>query len=349
MTDPAIFDGHNDLILRLLRGTATAEGVAAGLPDGHLDLPRARAGGLGGGFFAVFVPSPGDADLRHDEMTKPAYALPLPEPLEEAMALDWTRRGLDALDDLARAGAVDLCRTADQVETALDGPRLAAVAHLEGAEAIDRDFATLETLHARGLRSLGPVWSRDTVWGHGVPFRFPSDPDIGPGLTEAGRALVAECNRLGVLVDLSHLNEKGFDDVARLSDAPLVASHSNAWAVTPHSRNLTDRQLDAVAASGGLVGINFASAFLRPDGRMDDDFGFDVVMRHLDHLIGRLGEDGVGFGSDFDGALVPRPLRDCAGLTDLRAALRAHGVDDALMRKLCSGNWLRILRATWRD
>lgn len=349
MTKHPVFDGHNDLVLRLLLGQATADGVAAGLPDGHIDKPRAIRGGFGGGFFAVFVPTPGDKALRHEKMRNPPYDIPLPAPIPEDRALEWTRRGFDALAELEEAGVVRLCRTASEVAGTLGAEEIAAVTHIEGAEAIDREFARLHAFHERGLRSLGPVWSRDTVWGYGVPFRFPSDPDTGPGLTDAGKDLIRECNALKIMVDLSHLNERGFDDVARISDAPLVASHSNAWAVTPHSRNLTDRQLDIIRDSDGMVGINFASAFLRPDGRMDDDFGLDIVLRHFDHLIERLGEDRVGFGSDFDGALVPKPIRDCAGLPDLLSALGAHGVDESLMAKISHENWLRVLRKTWGE
>ncbi|RKT35255.1 membrane dipeptidase [Roseovarius halotolerans] len=344
-----VFDGHNDLTLRLLRGDVTAEGVASGLTDGHIDKPRAKRGGFGGGMFAIFVPSPGNKDVRHDEMRNASYDIPLPDPISEDDALTWTERGFDVMDDLENAGAVRICRTADEVAAALPGDEMAAVIHIEGAEAIDRDFERLHAWHARGLRSLGPVWSRETVWGHGVPFRYPSDPDIGPGLTEAGKALVRECNQLGILVDLSHLNAKGVEDVARISDAPLVATHSNAWAVCPHSRNLTDQQLGMIRDSDGMVGINFASAFLRPDGQMNAEFELDIMLRHFDHLVENLGEDRVGFGSDFDGALVPEPIGDCAGLPHLLSALRAHGVDDGLMTNITHGNWLRVLRKTWGE
>ena len=347
MADFPVFDGHNDLILRLLRGDVTAKGVADGLPDGHIDTPRARRGGFGGGMFAIFVPSPGDTGLRHDEMQKPPYDIPLPDPVSEAEAADWTARGFDAIEDLQASGAVCICRSATEVEAALPGAKMAAVIHIEGAEGIDRDFARLHDWHARGLRSLGPVWSRETVWGHGVPFRYPSDADIGPGLTEAGEDLIRECNRLKIMVDLSHLNARGVEDVARITDAPLVATHSNAWAVCPHSRNLTDRQLDMIRDSDGMVGINFASACLRPDGRMDAAFELDIVMRHLDHLISSVGEDRVGLGSDFDGALVPEGIEDCAGLPNLLAAFRSGGVDDDLMGKITHENWLRVLRKTW--
>jgi membrane dipeptidase len=181
-----------------------------------------------------------------------------------------------------------------------------------------------------------------------VPFRFPSPPDTGPGLTDAGKALVKACNELKVLVDLSHLNEKGFWDVAALSDAPLVATHSNAHALCPHSRNLTDRQLAAIRESGGVVGVNFAAGFLRADGRMVADTPLAEIVRHADYLIERVGVEGVAFGSDFDGAIIPKDMGTVAGLPKLVDAFRAAGYDDATLQKLCYENWLGVLERTWR-
>ena len=155
------------------------------------------------------------------------------------------------------------------------------------------------------------------------------------------------CHRLGVLVDLAHLNAAGFADVAAIGGAPLVATHSNAHALCPASRNLTDAQLEAIAASGGLVGLNFAVAFLRPDGRRVSDTPLTTLLRHLDHLIERLGEGGVALGSDFDGALIPRELGDAAGLQALVGAMRQAGYGDRLVARLCHDNWLDLLRRTW--
>lgn len=346
-TTPPFFDGHNDLVLKILTGKATVENVVQGYDSGHIDLPRATAGGFAGGFFAIYVPSPTDRAFRMEEMSKPSYDLPLPPPVPHVEAAPFAERGFQVLAELEQAGAIDICRTVAELETAIAGPRMAAITHIEGAEAVGPDCAELEGMYARGLRSIGPVWSRPTVFAEGVPFRFPSTGDIGGGLTEAGKLLVRECNRLGIMIDLSHLNEKGMDDIAALSDAPLVATHSNAHAVTPHARNLTDRQLRQIADSDGMVGINLASAFLRPDGRMASDFGLDVLLRHLDHLVEICGEDRVGLGSDFDGALVPQDIGDCAGLPNLRAAMIEHGVGPELMTKLTHGNWLRVLRKTW--
>jgi membrane dipeptidase len=223
---------------------------------------------------------------------------------------------------------------------------MAAVLHIEGAEAIDENFELLDVLHAAGLRSLGPVWSRPNAFGHGVPFRM-SSPDIGPGLTDLGKELIRACNRRRILVDLSHLNEHGFWDVAEISDAPLVATHSNAHGLSPHSRNLTDAQLAAIRRSGGFVGVNFAASFLRHDGRMEADTPLALVVDHVDYLLDHVGEDGVGFGSDFDGARIPAELGSAGGLQKLVAQMRARGYPRPLIEKVCFRNWLRVLEKTW--
>jgi membrane dipeptidase len=345
-----VFDGHNDVLLRLLRKGEADGGVRSFLEGdgaGQLDLPRARDGGFAGGLFALFAPS--ERSSGDDAMTQPQYDVPLPGELALSGAQAFTLEMAALLLRIVRVsdGAVRLCRTASEIEAAMAAGALATVLHIEGAEPIDRDFKMLEVFHAAGLRSLGLVWSRPNLFGHGVPFRFPSSPDTGPGLTDEGKALVAACNQLKIVIDLSHLTEKGFWDVAALSDAPLIASHSNAHALSQHSRNLTDRQLAAIRDSDGLAGINFAVCFLREDGRVRADTPLSDVVRHADHLIERLGVDRVGLGSDFDGGMIPGDLESAAGLPKLIETFRAAGYDDVTLRKLCSENWLRVLRKTW--
>jgi membrane dipeptidase len=347
-----VLDGHNDLLLRLWKADPAARDAlwlgGAGGP-GHLDLARMRQGGFAGGFFAIFVPSPSEAPDRAARMDNPPYDIGLPAPMTAAEAQPAALQQAALLLRMERVagGAFRVCRTLAELRACLDSGTIAGIMHLEGAEAIGADLDTLHAFHAIGLRSLGPVWSRPTIFAHGVPFRFPSSPDTGPGLTGAGRDLVRACNELGILIDLSHLNEAGFNDVAALSKAPLVATHSNAHAVTPSARNLTDRQLDAIRDSDGMVGLNFATGFLRPDGRRSAEMTLEPVLRHLDHLIGRLGEGRVGFGSDFDGAEVPRDIGDVTGLPRLIDALAAHGYDAALRRRLAHENWLAVLGRTW--
>lgn len=347
-TAPLIFDGHNDFLLHLARGKITVEDAVYGTQSGQIDFLRARKGGFGGGFFALWVPSTTKGQANGDEaMTNARYDVPLPGLVSWEDAMKVVVDEIAALRALERTGKLKICTTADDLETTFHSEKTAAVMHLEGAEAIDPDFSTLEVLHAAGLRSLGPVWSRPTIFGHGVPFRFPSTGDTGPGLTEAGKELVRQCNRLKIMLDVSHLNEKGFNDLAALTDAPIIATHSNAHVISPHARNLTDRQLAMIAESDGMVGLNFATAFLRPDGRMAPDMPIEIMLRHLDHLMEKVGEDRVGFGSDFDGAIVPQAIGDVAGLPVLRHEMRAHGYDEALLTKLCHGNWFRVLRKTW--
>jgi membrane dipeptidase len=349
-TAPYVFDGHNDLLSRL-----DAEGGRAALRTviegraGAIDLPKAARGGFGGGFFACYVPSPSnvDVDSLMEQMRQPAYDIPLPEPIDRGAALPVVLAQAAYLFELERMGALRVCRTVADIRAARAAGEIAAILHIEGAEAIDPDLHALDVLYAAGLRSLGPVWSRPTIFGEGVPFRFPSTPDTGGGLTEHGVRLIERCDALGIMIDLSHLNEAGFWDIAKRSTRPLVATHSNAHALCTHSRNLTDAQLDAIAESDGMVGLNFAVSFLRGDGRKIDETPVSDMLRHLDHLIARLGEDRVGLGSDYDGAVVPEAVRDVGDLPTLRQAMRDHGYGEALVAKLCHGNWLRVLEKSW--
>jgi membrane dipeptidase len=344
-----IFDGHNDVLLRLNR-RAGGDPVAAflqGEDKGHLDLPKAQKGGFAGGLFAIFVPSPKRTNSETPSPQIGSDAAPPAVDTAEAQRVVFAMASLLLRIERESQGLLRVCRTVGDIESCLADDVLAAVLHIEGAEAIDANFEILDVLYAAGLRSLGPVWSRPNAFGHGVPFRCPSSPDTGPGLTELGKALIGACNRLRILIDLSHLNERGFWDVAALSKAPLVATHSNAHAISPHSRNLTDRQLDAIGQSGGFVGVNFASSFLRPDGRQDKDTPLDLMIRHIEHMLLHAGEDGVGLGSDFDGATIPAELGDAAGLQNLVQAMRKRGFKSPLIEKICFRNWLRVLERTW--
>lgn len=352
MPFPPIFDGHNDTILRLYLATADKHYSFFRNNDGlHLDLPKARAGGLGGGFFAIFVPNkepmgafPGTTDGGS------SYAIPLPKPLHRTYAMNFATAmvarmlGVEAESE----GQVTIVRSADELAGALDSGVLAMILHFEGAEAIDRDLDALHLFHAAGLRSLGLVWSRPNAFAQGVPFQFPSSPDTGPGLTDAGKALVRECNSLGILIDLSHLNEKGFWDVESISDAPLVATHSGSHALCATPRNLTDRQLDAIAATGGVAGVNFHTGFLRADGRHKEETPLTEIVRHVDYMVERVGIDHVALGSDFDGATMPTDLVNAAGLPKLMAALQAAGYGEVELAKIANGNWQRVVRATWK-
>jgi membrane dipeptidase len=351
---PVIFDGHNDILLELQSGK---RGFFERSDSGHIDLPRAQEGGLGGGFCAVYVPSVKEqarADDEDEAGVEAALAAfgdesTMPPTPEYDAALPVAVATMATLFRVEResAGKVRVVRSADEIATCLRDGVFAAILHFEGAEAIDPGLDALEVFNRSGLRSLGPVWSRPNAFGHGVPFKYPSSPDTGPGLTAAGKELIRACNRLRIMIDLSHLNEQGFWDVASKSDAPLVATHSNAHAICPAARNLTDRQLDAIKESDGMVGVNFHVGFLRADGQRDEDTPLECIVEHVRYLADRLGIDRVGLGSDFDGATMPRELKDAAGLPKLVAALQAGGFAGEDLRKVCHSNWIRVLRKTW--
>src|SRR5919199_5118197 len=351
---PPILDGHNDTLLHLYlpeRGGSRSFFTRSDL--GHIALPRAGDGGFAGGFLPVFVPSDPAAPLGNEAdvmRTATGYEVRMAPAIDDAYAQRMTIAMTASLFRLAAEsrGQVQVVRTVDELETCLRAGVLAAILHFEGAEVLDPELDALEVFYQAGLRSLGLVWSRPNAFGHGVPFKFPHSPDTGPGLTAVGRDLVRACNRLGIMVDLSHLNEQGFWDVAALSDAPLVATHSAAHAICPSTRNLTDKQLDAIRESRGIVGLNFEVSSIRADAWDEPNTPLSVLVDQIDYLVARLGIDHVGFGSDFDGATMPREIGDAAGFPNLIHALRDRGYDGPRPRKLAHENWLRVLGTTWR-
>jgi membrane dipeptidase len=329
----AVFDGHNDALT-----ADDHDRLVAGKAGGHLDLPRMHAGGIRGGIFSVFVDSDGSdhsspGTVSHDVAAACAGAV------------------AGRLLALERGGAVRVARSVGDLDAAFDGdgPPV-AVMHLEGAEPLDPALEALELWYAAGLRSLGPVWSRPNAFGYGVPFVSPSTPDIGPGLTAAGLALVRRCAELGIMVDVSHLNEAGFWDLADLDLGPIVATHSGAHALSAASRNLTDRQLDAIGASGGLVGIVFACRFLRPDFADDPDMPLSLIAEHARYVADRIGVEHVALGSDYDGTTIPAELGDAAGTPRLLEVLReVGGFGERELSLIAWENWRRVLGAWWRS
>ncbi|WP_068081601.1 dipeptidase [Polycladidibacter stylochi] len=344
---PLVFDGHNDVLLKLVLQKAAGKprNFMQEVSYDHIDLVRAQRGGLGGGLFALFVPPRYELapvlGLESRHVAKDDFgAVPQGEALAYTMA---------AIAEMVRierksGGKVVICKNSAEVSESMRAGSMAVVLHMEGAEAIDRDFNSLEVLYQLGVRSIGPVWSRPTIFAYGVPMIYGRTPDIGPGLTDLGKELVRQCNHLGIMLDMAHLNEKGFWDVAAISDKPIVATHSNVFAICPHARNLTDKQLDAIAESKGLVGINFATSFLAADGKPNPDLPLEQLIKHTDYLIEKLGEDGVALGSDFDGCGVPKAIGDASGLPNLLKAFAGAGYGAELIEKIAHKNWLSVMQ-----
>ncbi|NBJ71080.1 MULTISPECIES: dipeptidase [Clostridia] len=351
MTNIPIFDGHNDTILKLHQSQDSDMVFFNENAFGHIDLPRAKKGKLGGGFFAAFTPNENYHVEPEKHLTKTGYDMPLPPPIDQQYALNYTNALAAILFklEIASKGALKVVKSKAELTDCLNQQILAAIFHIEGAEAIDTDFHALHVFYQAGLRSLGIVWSRPNQYGEGVPFRYPSTPDIGGGLTDAGKRLVKECNQLGIMIDTTHLNEKGFWDVVYLSNAPIVATHSNVHAICPISRNLTDEQLQAIKDSDGVVGINYAINMLRADGQFDTNIPLDTIVEHISYIAENYGVDHVALGSDFDGTRVPDSLKDVTGLPRLIDRLKVAGFTEKETRKIAYENWVRVLGRTWKD
>lgn len=345
-----VFDGHNDTLLSLyMKSRGENVGFFDRSDKGHIDYPRAIEGGFAGGFFAIYSYSEAYTPDSKPIKTKDGFESPLSPPRDRIGALQDTLAMAALLFRIEResAGKFKVVRTAGELKHCLENQIMAAIFHIEGAEAIDVKLDALEVLYQAGLRSIGPVWSRQNAFGMGVPFSFPKSPDTGDGLSSYGKDMVRLCNQLGIMIDLSHITEKGFWDVAKLSTKPLVATHSNVHLLSRTPRNLTNKQLGAIRESDGMVGLNFAVGFLRKDGGRGTDVPLETMVRHIDYLVEKLGIDRVGMGSDFDGASIPDGIKDVSGLQNLVKALRKHGYGNKELRKICYQNWVRVLGKTW--
>jgi membrane dipeptidase len=351
-----VFDGHNDTLLDLfLPEHGSGRSFFKKSKKGHIDLPRAREGGLAGGIFAIYLPPPKSSEesdpLFGFTANDNGYSIEMHRPLDAKYARELTDSILDFTDDMERksGGQIKIIRSYRDLLNCLENNIMGIVLHIEGAEAIDKDLSNLREYYDRGIRSLGLVWSRPNVFGSGVPFRFPHSPDTGPGLTEHGKDLVKECNRLGIMIDLAHINEKGFRDTARLSTAPLVVTHSNVFTLCQSTRNLTNDQIDTVGDSGGVIGINFIAENINPDGKPDANTTLTRIADHIDYVANRIGIDHVALGSDFDGAEMPDAIKDVTRLPALINTLKNRGYDNESLQKIAFRNWLRVLKDTWKD
>jgi membrane dipeptidase len=338
---PPVFDGHEDFITQIKPRPAIfgprggrdffedGSGPARDAhPEqsnrGHVDLPRAMRGGLGGCFTSIYLSN------ERAEYNALAYAM-------------------DEMNDVFRIadrseGRFRVCRTVSDIRAAWAADAFASVFMFEGADPISSSLKELRVFYEAGLRCLAPTWSRSTIFAHGVAFGG-NLPETG--LTDLGRQLVHECDQLGIILDVSHINPAGFWDMLAESRNPIVATHSSVKAISPHVRNLDDGQIKALANKGGTIGINFANIFLRPDMQANVDTALDVIVSHFDYIVNLVGDEHVSFGTDFDGTDIPAIVGDATGLPLVLRALKAKGYSDASLERICNGNFLRVASAVW--
>lgn len=296
----------------------------------HVDLPKMRAGGLAAGCFVAFVPQGHLTPADTEAATRRAFAM-----LDEIHAMGASRNGI----------ATRVCATADEVEQAHAQGAISIVPVVENGHAIGRDLALL----AR-LRALGVAYITMTHNGHNdladsaIPRRdLGDDATKHNGLSGLGREAVAEMNRLGILVDVSHISRQAMLQAVMLSRAPVVASHSCAATLCDHPRNLDDTQLDALRDSGGVVQITAMPPFLRARGR-SDTVGVGEFVDHVDYVVGRIGLAHCGISSDFDGGGAITGWRHAGESGNITAELVRRGYGHSQIAALWGGNFLRVMR-----
>jgi membrane dipeptidase len=313
--DSLVFDGHCDFLHQTSRDGRQFENR---LQVGHVDLPRLVEGGVDAQIFALWD-----------------YWAALPpdrSPTVESL------RQVHAFYGMAerRADRFVPARSAGDIEKAWREGKVAGVLSLEGTEPLAGDVGLLRVFYRLGVRNLGLTWDYRNLAGDGVGAAHPG------GLTDFGRELVREADRLGIVLDIAHLSPVGVEELLGLADGPVIDSHTAAYALCPHRRNLTDAQLDAVAATGGVVCIAFVPDFLHAD---KSRASLEDALDHVDYVVKRIGVDHVGIGSDFDGyELVTRGLEDVSHLPALTAGLIARGYDASAARYILGMNLLRVFR-----
>ena len=347
-----VVDAHNDMPTKMVDegyDPDVRHRPGTGRDEGETDLPRLVASGITGQFFSAWVDAP--------------YASRRPDGSFE--------RAVEYVDSIRAFVArhpeqLTFATTAADVRRAKREGKIAALIGVEGGHAIEASLDNLRELHRRGARYLTLTWNNGNEWAG-------SSIGVGgtrtAGLTDFGREVVREMNRLGMLVDVSHVSEQTFFDAVAASRAPVIASHSSARALAGHPRNLSDDQLRAIARNGGVVAVNFYAPFLDAGfaaamDSLERSSGADarsrilalprpslsVLIDHIEHVARVAGHDHVALGSDFDGVggLLPRGMEDVTHLPRIVQALLDRGWSHGDLRKLLGENLLRVLEAAER-
>lgn len=309
-------DAHCDTITKIIE---TGESLKKN--ECHVDLERMmHCGAKRIQFFAAFI----------DPAVGNAYAM---------------KRAMQIIDRLYQEiehnkALVMLCNNYAEINEALYHNKIAAVLSIEGGEALQGDLSALRMFYKLGVRSIGLTWNHRNEIADGV-----GDEESGGGLTGFGRSLINEMNELGMLIDLSHITEKGFWDVMEITKSPLIVSHSNAKKICNHKRNLTDRQIEAVKKNNGVIGINLYPYFLNNTDRA----GLQDVIKHVEHITGVSGEDHIGIGADFDGIeCTPEEINGVQDMEKIFNELLKLNYSEDSVKKIAGNNFLRVIREVFQ-
>ncbi|WP_437919308.1 dipeptidase [Sphingobacterium sp. LRF_L2] len=351
-----VVDGHNDVIYEsLLKG----RDIGKRIDVGHTDIPRLQEGGVDVQVFAVW------SDDKKFGTGK---------------AFRHANKQIDALEYmvLKNKSSIAIAKRYADIDKIIAEGKIAAIIGVEGGNMIENSLDNLDSLYHRGARYLTLTWNYNLSWASAAAVESKSEGSRGKGLTSLGERIIRRMNELGMMVDLSHVGEKTFYDVLAITTKPVLVSHSNAYSLMPHYRNLKDAQLDALRKNGGVVGVNFYSGFLDPDFttrakqlyrqhfkekgnynlsavrqyeqlplalRRKADAPLATLLDHIDYLVGKLGVDHVAVGSDFDGIeSSPQGLEDVSKFPVLTDALLKRGYSKTDVAKIMGGNFLRLMR-----
>jgi membrane dipeptidase len=335
-----LIDTHNDLTSR----TVTGFDIGKRSDTGHTDIPRLGEGGVGAVFFAAYV-----AGSFAKERTAAHRALQM---------IDTVRT-----DIVAKYGReISFATTAAGIEAAHRQGKIAALIGIEGGHAIEDDPRLLRDFYALGVRYMTLTHTNTNGWADSSGDVNDRTIKHHDGLNSLGRQIIAEMNRLGMMVDISHVSDKTFQDALEVSSAPIIASHSSCRAISNVPRNMTDAMIVALAKKGGVIHINFNCEFLSQrtadseHQKPEKERATKVlpvtladVMEHINHVVNLAGVDAVGIGSDFDGVMcTPTGLEDVSKFPNLTRALLEHGYTPAEIRRIYGGNTLRVMRAVER-
>lgn len=309
-----VFDGHCDTILEVINHKRS---LGSRTLAGHLDIPRMKEGGVDVQFFAVFI----------EDIYKPDRSLK-----RTLQLIDCFYKEVEKNQD-----DISLVTNYNQIEEVNRAGKIAAILSIEGGEALEGDLGVLRVLYRLGVRLLTLTWNQRNQIADGI-----GESRTGGGLTEFGLKVIEEMNRLGMIIDVSHLSETGFWDVIKRSKAPIVASHSNCYNLCPHPRNLKDEQIKALADKGGVIGITFVPNFLTQEKRKTN---VKDVVKHIDYLVEKVGVDCVGLGSDFDGTDgLPLGLEGVDKIPNITEELLDRGYKEKDIKKILGENFLRVFK-----
>jgi membrane dipeptidase len=318
-----VVDAHIDTLLDIMVPPArpakfpTPRKFGERSTKGHVDLPRLLEGGVDLQVFAAYI--------------QPEYKI------ERAL-----HRVIQLIDLFHQTVSMhqdklSLFTKVTDVYEAEKGGKIAAMLSIEGGEAVEADLGILRMLHRLGVRAMTLTWNERNQIADGA-----AEGRTKGGLTNFGVELVSEMNRIGMVIDVSHISDAGFFDVIETSNAPIIASHSNCRALCNHRRNMTDEMIRRLAEKDGVMGMNFAPAFVDVN---KEKVTLERVLDHVDHVVKMVGVDHVGLGSDFDGIeSTPKGLEDVTTMPYFTEGLVKRGCREEDVFKILGGNFLRVFK-----